>query len=105
MIIPITVTQSNINSGLRKDAISCPTALTLKYIFPNVELAVMPQGITIEISQKPYYKIIHKFGDDMNKWICDFDAGRKVYPVTFGMEIAQGIAEEWGYKGARETIN
>ncbi len=101
MIIPVTVTQSNINSGIRKDALACPINMALRGVFPNIILKVCSEGIFAVTNDKPYYRTIHKFSDNMTQWIRDFDTGKKVYPVTFDMEIAEGIAGEWGYKGAK----
>jgi len=101
MIIPITVTQSDIFKGKLQDCELCPIALVFKRVFPKVISHVSTD--LVEIDDKTMLKL----PDIAKQFIRGFDTGWKTsfQPFTFNIEIAEGIAAEWGYKLAEPIIN
>ncbi len=101
MIIPITVTQKHIWRGQKSECDLCPIALALKAVLPFARMSVTPHSIVIDYklhNQIPLPEIARNF-------IRRFDAGDKMEePFTFDIEMAQGIAAEYGCIAAQTLI-
>ncbi len=99
MIIPITVTLTDIKLGERRECELCPIALGLKRVFPNKKLFVVPTSI-VGVDNKTVWEL----PSEAKEFIRLFDNSvRKYKPFTFEVEISEGIAAEWGYKLAEVT--
>ncbi len=101
MTIPITVTQSDIFRGAKSECETCPIALAVRRVMPKANVQVTPHSIVFG------YKLhsqIH-LPEKARNFIRKFDAGDKMEePFTFDIEMAQGIAAEYGCIAAQTLI-
>ena len=71
MTITVNVMQHHIEKGEPKDCMKCPIALAIQDQNPQLDL----NDITIDLPEKAIY------------FIDDFDNNKKVYPISFKLEI------------------
>ena len=80
----ITVTQDDIDNGIRRSCRDCPIALALRRRFPSADIHVDGYGIAIEDGRAFVPLLARRFADD-------FDNGRPVCP--FELEIDPWLVE------------
>ncbi len=101
MIIPIKVTQSDIFRGAKMECDTCPIALAVRRVMPQANVQVTPYSIVFGYklhNQIPLPEIARNF-------IRRFDAGDEMEEsFTFNIEMAQGIAAEYGCIAAQTLI-
>lgn len=80
----ITVTQDDINKGVRNDPCKCPIALAAKREFPDCDvyvgesIEVSPRGVCRDYSNIDYYEL----DCDGLEFIEMFDDGKTVDPIV-----------------------
>ena len=80
----ITVTQKDIDLGIRKNCRVCPVALAV-YRAINLPIEVSAFNVCHE---GPYGEIIAPLPPEATRFILDFDAGKEVGPFTFDLPIS-----------------
>lgn len=81
--ITITVTQEDIDQGIRNDCDKCPIARAIARELPGSEPSV---GDMVDLYGKGYYGDAH-LSHLATKFINDFDNGNPVVPQAFHLEF------------------
>ena len=95
----IEVTQSHIERGQRMSASHCPLALAIQEQRPNTHTVYVASGYTDVFESEevgPYFvpTAQYKTTQKMEKFICDFDTGHEVSPMSFRlMELPFSVKE------------
>lgn len=76
----IAVTQEDIESGQAYHCTFCPVALAVHRLFPEKKVMVTKWFVWLNESQC-------ELPDCAVNWVCDFDMGRPVQPITFELPI------------------
>jgi hypothetical protein len=82
----INVTQENITLGTCQEAHCCAIALALLGAFPNAKEVSVTERDDIDIREGGCWSQYEAADEDksrVGKFIVDFDAGRKVSPMSF----------------------
>lgn len=83
-MVKITVTQSDIDWGIKGSCRFCPVARALMRRFPKSIISVGPSHMIIDqlILITPY---------EVGRWIRNFDVGHRVLPFEFDLEIPDAL--------------
>ena len=74
------LTETDIQEGLQGDCDNCPVALAIGRMFPNYEVHVDPNEITVHQDGDPAVKMLHS--DKLGEWIDAFDNECEVDLIT-----------------------
>jgi hypothetical protein len=77
--ITITVTQDDIDNGVRAAPCLCPIALAAQRKYPYVSVGTFTISVGADASREKVYRMPLK----ASRFIEDFDQGRLVEPFTF----------------------
>lgn len=80
----ITVTQDDINNGVKGDVRHCPVALAIRRLFPDRDMR-SGYGFAIDHSVQPFK--IYRYSEGVSDSIHYFDIGRGMVPFEFELEI------------------
>lgn len=89
MRVRVEVTQNDIRKGRRGDCANCPIARAVKRV-TRVQNALVEDDGTISFSKRDNIVIIPA-SEKRERFISKFDAGEKVEPIVFLMNIPKSV--------------
>lgn len=84
----VTVTQQDIDLGIRTDCQSCPVALAVSRLFPECYIRVTSSYVRIVYPDKS--ELILRPSDEGSQFVTDFDRQAEVKPISFTL-----TSKEW----------
>lgn len=83
MKVTVDVTRNHIQRGTRSNCGYCPIALAIKEIIKG------PYDFSVRAASICFTKRSYQLPESAQNFICDFDAGWKVIPFSFELDIGE----------------
>lgn len=80
----VTVTQADIDGGVRNKCTKCPVALALKRLFPGRRISVANYSIKVG-------SCLERMPSEVISFVSWFDIGRAVQPFSFPLTLPDEV--------------